>query len=137
MDGMIAKGWEKTWITKAFTLDFQVEAMEVNALTLLFTFTLEVEEYNDEEDNKTNPIDSIVVVIENCLQVSFTPLGVAITSGCASTSSNVKISGLKQQVRLKEKKLGHVENILIFQNRSHTNFVVYDVFTSSNCNNFG
>jgi hypothetical protein len=37
MDGMITKSWDKTWITKAFTLDFQVEAMEANALTLLFT----------------------------------------------------------------------------------------------------
>jgi hypothetical protein len=38
MDGMIAKGWEKTWITKAFTPNFQVEAMEVNALTPLSHF---------------------------------------------------------------------------------------------------
>ncbi len=78
MDGMIAKGWEKTWIIKAFTFDFQVEAMEVNALTLLFTFTLEVENYNDEKDNEPNPTNSIVMVIENCLQPNSTPLGVAM-----------------------------------------------------------
>ncbi len=63
---MIAKGWEKIGITKAFTLDFQVKAMEANAFTPLFTFTLEVEDYNV-EDNKIDPIDSIVVVIENYL----------------------------------------------------------------------
>ncbi len=34
---------EKIGITKAFTPDFQVEAMESNALTPLFTFTLKVE----------------------------------------------------------------------------------------------
>ncbi len=92
---MIAKGWEKTWITKAFTFDFQVEAMEVNALTLLFTFTLEVEEYNDEQDNQAHPTDSIVVVIENCLQLNSIPLGVATIGRCTSTSSNVKVSRLK------------------------------------------
>jgi hypothetical protein len=63
MDVMIAKGWEKIGITKTFTPDFQVEAMEANALAPIFTFTLEVQEYNDVEDNKTYPTDSIVMVI--------------------------------------------------------------------------
>ncbi len=79
--------------------------MEVNAFTPLFTFTLEVEEYDNAEENKANPIDSIVMVIDNCLQPSSTPLGVVATGGCASTSSNVKVSRLKQQTRLKQKKL--------------------------------
>ncbi len=95
MDGMIAKGWEKTRITKAFTLDFQIEAMEANALTPLFTYTPKVDKYNDVEDNEANPINSIVVVIENCLQPNFIPLGVA-TIGGWSTSSNVKVYELKQ-----------------------------------------
>jgi hypothetical protein len=95
MDGMITKGWEKTRITKAFTFDFQVEAMEANALTPLFTFTLEVEEYNDVKDNEANPIDSIVVVIENCLQPNSIPLRVATIGGCRSTSNNVKVFGLR------------------------------------------
>jgi len=64
MDGMITKGWGKIGITKAFTPDFQVEAMEANALTPLFTFTPKVEEYNDEKDNEADPTDSIIVVIE-------------------------------------------------------------------------
>jgi hypothetical protein len=34
---------EKIGITEAFTPDFQVEAMEANAFTPLFTFTLKVE----------------------------------------------------------------------------------------------
>jgi hypothetical protein len=92
MDGMIVKGWEKTRITKAFTLDFQIEAIEANAFTPIFTFTPKVEEYNDAKDNKIDPIDSNVVVIENCLQSSSTPLGLATIGGCASTSSNVKVS---------------------------------------------
>ncbi len=78
---MVTKGWDKTWITKAFTFDFQVEAMEANALPS-FTYTLEVEKYNDVEDNETNPTNSIAMVIDNCLQ----PIG-----KCASTSSNVKV----------------------------------------------
>jgi hypothetical protein len=63
--------------------------------SLLFTYTLEVEKYNDVEDNETNPTNSIAMVIDNCLQPSFTPLGMATTSKCASTSSNIKVSGLK------------------------------------------
>ncbi len=101
---MIAKGWEKIGITKAFKSNFQVEAMEANALTPIFTFTLEVEKYDDAENNEAYPIDSIIMVIENYLQVNFTPLGVAIIGGCASTSSNVKVLELKQQAKLKQKK---------------------------------
>jgi hypothetical protein len=66
--------------------------MEVNAFTTLFTFTPKVEEYNDAEDNKVDPIYSITMVIENCLQPSSITLGVATIGGCASTSSNVKMS---------------------------------------------
>ncbi len=102
MDGLINKGWEKIGIIKSFTFDFQVKAMEVNAFTLLFTFTLVVGEYNMQKKKKTNPINSIVI-IDNCLQPSSTPLGVATTCGCASTSSNVKVSILKQQSGLKQK----------------------------------
>jgi len=79
--------------------------MEAIALTPLFTFTPKVKKCNDENDNETDPTNSIIEVINNCLQPSPTPLGVATTSGCASTSSNVKMSGLKQQTRLKQKKL--------------------------------
>ncbi len=86
---MITKSWDKTWITKAFTLDFQVEAMEANALTLLFTYIP-----NDVKDNEANPTNSIRIVIDNCLQPSFTPLGMA-TIGDASTSNNVKVFELK------------------------------------------
>jgi len=69
-----------------------LKAMEANAFTPIFTFTPKVEKYNDAEDNKIDPIDSNVVIIENCLQPSSTPLGVATIGGCASTSSNVKVS---------------------------------------------
>jgi hypothetical protein len=95
MDGMITKGWDKIGITKTFTLDFQVEAMEANALTPLFTYTPKVEKYNDVKNNEANPTNSIAVVIENYLQPSFIALKMATTSGCASTSSNVKVSRLK------------------------------------------
>jgi hypothetical protein len=61
----------------------------------LFTYTLEVEKYNDVKDNEANPTDSITVVSDNCLQLSFTPLGMATVGGCASTSNNAKVSRLK------------------------------------------
>jgi hypothetical protein len=65
---MIIKGWQKIGITNAFTLEFQVVAMESNELTPLFTFTSEVENNNhDTKNNDANPIDSIIVVINNCL----------------------------------------------------------------------
>jgi hypothetical protein len=105
MDGMIAKGCEKIGITKAFTHDFQEEAMEAIALTPLFTFIPKVKKSNDENDNKIDPTNSIIKVIDNCLQPSPIPIGMATAIGCASTSSNVKIFGLKQQARLKQKKL--------------------------------
>ncbi len=90
MDGMIAKGWEKIGTTKALTPDFQIKAMEANALTPLFTFILKVEEYNDAEDNEAYPTNSITMVIEICLQLNYTPFRVATTCGCTSTSNNVK-----------------------------------------------
>jgi hypothetical protein len=37
MDNMICKGWEKTWVLKSFNEQFQLEAMEVNFVTPLFS----------------------------------------------------------------------------------------------------
>jgi len=93
MDGMIVKGCEKIGITKAFTHDFQEEAMEAIALAPLFTFIPKVKKCNDENDNKIDPTNSIIEVIDNCLQPSPTPIGMATAIGCASTSSNVKMFG--------------------------------------------
>lgn len=81
--------------------------MEANALTLLFTFTLEVEENNDgAKDNDANLAHSIIIVIENCLQLNCTSLGVATKGDFTIVSCNGKVFRLKQQVRLKQKKLG-------------------------------
>jgi hypothetical protein len=81
--------------------------MEANAFTLLFTFTLEVEENNDGvEDNDANLAHSIIIVIENCLQLNCTLLGVAIKGDFTTISCNGKVFRLKQQVQLKQMKLG-------------------------------
>jgi hypothetical protein len=64
-----------------------------------------LKKYNDVKNNEAYPTNSIVVVIENYLQLSFTPLGMETTCGCTSTSNNVKVFELKQQARLKQKKL--------------------------------
>jgi hypothetical protein len=55
-----------------------------------------LKKYNDVKNNEAYPTNSIVVVIENYLQLSFTPLGMETTCGCASTSNNVKVFELKQ-----------------------------------------
>ncbi len=37
MDNMICKGWEKTMFLRSFNEEFQLEAMEVNVATPLFS----------------------------------------------------------------------------------------------------
>jgi hypothetical protein len=39
MNGMIYKGWEKTWLLRSFNMQFQFEAIEVNVITPLFSIT--------------------------------------------------------------------------------------------------
>jgi len=42
---MICKGWEKTCLLQSFNLDFQMEALGVNTIKVLFSsnFTQEIE----------------------------------------------------------------------------------------------
>jgi len=80
--------------------------IEVNALTPLFTFILEIEEKNDGvKDNDANLANSIVVVIDNCLQHSYTPLGVTMRGDSTIALGSGKAFGLKQQVRFKQMKI--------------------------------
>jgi hypothetical protein len=78
---------------------------KVNALTPLFTFILEVEENNyGVKDNDANPANSIITMIDNCLQSNYTPLGVATKGDCTIALGNGKVFRLKQQARFKQKK---------------------------------
>jgi hypothetical protein len=97
MEEMIIKGWQEIGITNTFTSKFQVVTMEANALTLLFTFTLEVEENNDgTKDNDADLTHSIAVVIENCLQPNCNSLGVATkgdsTAKCLDKNNKLDLS---------------------------------------------
>jgi hypothetical protein len=78
--------------------------METNTLT--FTFILKVEKNNDgAKDNDANHIDFVITMIENCLQLNCTPLGVAARGDFTLALGNGKMFGSKQQVKLKKKKL--------------------------------
>ncbi len=82
--------------------------MEANTFIPLFTFILEVEENNDgAKDNDANPIDSIVTIIENYLLPKRIPLGVTTKGDFTITLGSGKVFGLKQQAKLKQKKLGY------------------------------
>jgi len=43
MNEMMCKGWEKIGLLKSFKMQFQLEAMEVNAITPLFSITFNSE----------------------------------------------------------------------------------------------
>jgi len=90
-----------------FTSKFQMDMMEANALNPLFTFTSKVEENNHgAKDNYVNLVDSIVAMIKNYLYPYFIPFGVATRGGSTIFLGNGKVSKLKLQITLKQKKVG-------------------------------
>ncbi len=66
----MCKGWEKIGLLKSFNMQFQLEAMEVNAITPLFsvTFNSEFKQHKKEVD-AIDLEDSIFDIIWNCLNV--------------------------------------------------------------------
>jgi hypothetical protein len=72
---------------------FYVLALEANALTPLFTFTL--------KNEKIDVHPTITTIIENYLQHSSTSIGVVALGGCTIASTTRRTLRLKQQVRLK------------------------------------
>jgi hypothetical protein len=53
---MILKGWEKTWLTRAWNNEFQLVAMEANTTASFFTITHDIQEDMDIDEPCTNPI---------------------------------------------------------------------------------
>jgi hypothetical protein len=43
MSEMISKGWEKMGLLRNFNMEFQLQAMEINTITLLFSITFNLE----------------------------------------------------------------------------------------------
>ncbi len=77
------KGWEKCGITRA-TSDFQFQAMEVNAISTLFTNNLEINE-NMEVEINSNPTTSMLNIAKKCFQQP-NILVVSISSSAPSTT---------------------------------------------------
>jgi len=69
MDNMICKGWEKTMFLRSFNEEFQLEAMEVNVATPLFSVSFDYKiRKQEEEDDNIDPKDSTLKIMEQCLK---------------------------------------------------------------------
>jgi hypothetical protein len=61
MDNMICKGWEKIGLLKSFNEQFQLEAMEANAIKPLYSinFDFEIKQHEAMGANAIKPLFSI------------------------------------------------------------------------------
>jgi len=70
MNEMICKAWEKTRLLRNFNMQFQLEAMEVNAITPFFLVAFNSEfKQHEEEVNVIDAEDSIFKIMKKCLNV--------------------------------------------------------------------
>jgi hypothetical protein len=70
MNEMICKTWEKTRLLRNFNMQFQLEAMEVNAITPLFLVAFNSKfKQHEEEVNVIDVQDSILEIMHKCLNV--------------------------------------------------------------------
>jgi hypothetical protein len=71
MSEMISKSWEKMGLLRSFNMEFQLQAMEINTTTPLFsiTFNLERKHQEKEDDHDLDPEDSILEIMHNYLDV--------------------------------------------------------------------
>jgi hypothetical protein len=63
---MIVKGWDMTGVTKTFTTNFQLIALEANIVTPFFTMTQGIEE-QIEDNLDANPTLTMSTIMEECL----------------------------------------------------------------------
>ncbi len=66
MRSMIVKGWDMTGVTKTFTTNFQLIALEANIVTPFFTMTQGIEE-QIEDNLDANPTLTMSTIMEECL----------------------------------------------------------------------
>ncbi len=71
---IIIKGWDKTNMTKAFLLEFQLVAMEGNITILLFMETIAAKDIVEANAN----VDPMLKVVENCIQPTPSPLSISV-----------------------------------------------------------
>jgi len=69
----ILKGWEKTWLIRAWSGDFQLVAMEANIIFNLFTTTFNIEKNIEIDETYINPTMITLTVMEGCLNEKSTP----------------------------------------------------------------
>ncbi len=60
------KGWDKTRFARTFQSEFQLTAMEVNVINLLFKIILDIEDHNETYID-IDPTKRLIVVMKNCL----------------------------------------------------------------------
>jgi len=66
MRSMIVKGWDMTRVTKTFTTNFQLVALEANIVTPFSTMTQGIEE-QIEDNLYANPTLTMSTIMEECL----------------------------------------------------------------------
>ncbi len=65
MDNMICKGWEKIGLLRNFNEQFQLEAMEVNAIKPLFSINFDSKiKQHEEDDDNIDLEDSMLEIME-------------------------------------------------------------------------
>jgi len=70
---MILKGWEKTWLIRAWNNEFQLVAMEADTIASLFTITHDIPKDMDIDEPCTNPAKITSVIMECCINEKSTP----------------------------------------------------------------
>ncbi len=58
---MILKGWEKTWLTRAWNNEFQLVVMEANTIASFFTLTYDIEKNMEIDELCTDPTETTLV----------------------------------------------------------------------------
>ncbi len=64
---IILKRWEKTWLTRTWSGDFQLATTETNTIIFLFLTTFDNEEDMEINEAYTNPTVTTIIVMEGCL----------------------------------------------------------------------
>jgi hypothetical protein len=96
MKTRIIKRWDKTCITKAFLLEFQLVAMETNTITLFLKETIVVEEKMEASVD----VDALPMleVVENYLQPTPTPPSTSV--GPLGIVHKLHAQGRKKKIKL-------------------------------------
>jgi hypothetical protein len=68
---IILKRWEKTWLTRAWSGDFQLATTKANTIIYLFPTTFDIEKGMEIDEACTNPTMTTLIVMEGCLNEKY------------------------------------------------------------------